>query len=109
VWFAKLVAVGEFMIGLFLIIGLFVGIAAFLGGFMSWNFVMAGTASGNGLYFAVAILLIMAWKTAGYYGLDRFVLPRLGTPWRYGWEGTPSVKLPLVPPIVPTPPAARNA
>jgi len=101
VWFAKLVAIGEFTIGLCLIIGLFVGIAAFLGGFMSWNFVMAGTASGNGLYFAAAILLILAWKTAGYYGLDRWVLPRLGTPWRYGWEATPPIK-----PVLPTPRSA---
>ncbi|MEP6986200.1 MAG: DoxX family membrane protein [Chloroflexota bacterium] len=84
VWFAKLVAIGEFTVGLCLVLGLFVGIAAFIGGFMSWNFVMAGTASGNGLYFAAAILLILAWKTAGYYGLDRFVLARLGTPWLSG-------------------------
>jgi hypothetical protein len=26
-------------------------------------------------------LVILAWKTAGYYGLDYFLLPRLGTPW----------------------------
>ena len=25
--------------------------------------------------FAAAILLVLAWKTAGYYRLDRFVLP----------------------------------
>jgi len=24
----------------------------------------------------------MAWKTAGYYGLDRYLLPILGTPWQ---------------------------
>ena len=31
-----------------------------------------------------AILLILAWKTAGWWGLDRFVLPALGTPWQRG-------------------------
>lgn len=31
-----------------------------------------------------AIRLILAWKVAGYYGLDRWLLPRLGTPWRPG-------------------------
>src|SRR5579859_2342844 len=96
VWFAKLIAIGEFTIGLCLIIGLFTGIAAFAGGFMSWNFVMAGTASGNALYFTAAILLIMAWRTAGYYGLDRFVLPRLGTPWR-----SPQAAEPLTKPVRP--------
>jgi hypothetical protein len=29
-------------------------------------------------------LLILAWRSAGGYGLDRFVLPRLGTPWHRG-------------------------
>jgi len=93
VWFAKFVAIGETLVGIALIVGLFVGIAAFAGAFMNWSFVMAGTASTNGLLFAVAILLILAWKTAGYYGLDRFILPRLGTPWRTGSHDTPPVNL----------------
>jgi thiosulfate dehydrogenase (quinone) large subunit len=29
-------------------------------------------------------LIILAWRNAGWYGLDRFVLPRLGTPWHRG-------------------------
>jgi thiosulfate dehydrogenase [quinone] large subunit len=81
VWFAKLVAIGEFAVGVALIIGAFVGIAAFFGAFMNWNFMMAGSASTNPLLFAAAILLMLAWKTAGHYGADRFLLPRLGTPW----------------------------
>ena len=44
-WFAKLVTAGEILIGIALILGLFTGIAAFFGGFMNWNFMMAGTAS----------------------------------------------------------------
>jgi thiosulfate dehydrogenase [quinone] large subunit len=83
-WFAKVVAVGETLIGVALILGLFTGIAAFFGGFMNWNFMMAGTASTNPLLFAVAVALILAWKVAGYYGLDRYVLPALGTPWQPG-------------------------
>ena len=32
--------------------------------------------------FTVAtFLLILAWKTAGYYGVDRFLLHHLGVPW----------------------------
>jgi len=34
-WFAKLVAYGEFIVGVALIIGAFVGIAAFFGAFMN--------------------------------------------------------------------------
>ena len=81
VWFAKLVAIGEFAVGVALILGAFIGVAAFLAGFMNWNFIMAGSASVNPLYFVAAIVLILAWKTAGYWGADRFLLPLIGTPW----------------------------
>lgn len=58
-WFAKLVAFGEMAIGVALISGAFVGIAAFFGAFMNWNFIMAGSASTNGLLLALAVLLIL--------------------------------------------------
>jgi thiosulfate dehydrogenase [quinone] large subunit len=51
---------------------------------MNWNFMMAGTASINPLLFTISILLILAWKNAGWIGLDRILLPLLGTPWRPG-------------------------
>jgi thiosulfate dehydrogenase [quinone] large subunit len=34
--------------------------------------------------FTLAVGLMLAWKVAGYYGVDRYLLPRLGTPWRPG-------------------------
>ncbi len=80
-WFAKLVVFGEIIIGTLLILGAFTGIAAFLGGFMNWNFIMAGTASTNGMLFLLAIVLMLAWKVAGWYGLDRWLLPAIGVPW----------------------------
>ena len=80
-WFAKLVAYGEFIIGLSLILGLFTGIAAFFGGFMNWNFIMAGSASINGMLFAVSVGLILAWKIGGLIGVDYFLLPVIGAPW----------------------------
>lgn len=80
-WFAKLVAYGELLIGIALIIGAFTGIAAFFGGLMNWNFMMAGSASTNPLLFLVAVLLILAWKVSGYIGADFFLLRWLGTPW----------------------------
>ncbi len=84
VWFAKLIPIAEVVIGIALILGAFAGIAAFAGAFMNWNFMMAGTASINPLMFVITILLILAWKTAGWWGLDRFLLPTIGTPWRPG-------------------------
>jgi thiosulfate dehydrogenase [quinone] large subunit len=80
-WFAKLVAYGELLIGIALVLGAFTGFAAFFGGFMNWNFIMAGSASVNGIMFAIAVGLILAWKVAGYIGLDYFLLPLIGTPW----------------------------
>lgn len=84
VWFAKVIVVGELLIGAALILGVFTGIAAFFGGFMNWNFMMAGTASINPVLFTVSMLLLLAWKTAGWWGVDRWLLPFLGTPWQPG-------------------------
>ena len=81
-WFAKLIVFGEMAIGLGMIVGAFVGIAAFFGAFMNLNFMLAGSASTNPVLFLFAGLLLLAWKTAGYWGLDRVLLPILGTPWR---------------------------
>ena len=89
-WFAPLVAIGEFMIGVGLIVGAFVGIAAFFGAFLNWNFLMAGAASTNGMLFTLAVVLILAWKVAGWYGLDRFLLPLIGTPWARTYEQVPT-------------------
>jgi len=81
-WFAKLIVAGEILVGAALILGAFVGIAAFFGAVMNWNFIMAGSASTNGLLLVIAILLVLAWKTAGYIGLDYVLLRWLGVPWQ---------------------------
>ncbi|MFQ5408600.1 MAG: DoxX family protein, partial [Anaerolineales bacterium] len=83
-WFAPLVAYGELIVGIALIVGAFTGIAAFFGAFMNWNFMMAGSASTNPMLFTVAVLLILAWKVSGYLGADYFLLRWIGTPWRGG-------------------------
>ena len=44
---------------------------------------MAGSASTNPIMFTLAVGLMLAWKVAGYYGLDRYLLPLLGTPWKH--------------------------
>ena len=79
---APMIAYGEFLIGVALILGLFTGIAAAAGGFLNWNFMMAGAASTNPLLFVLAMLLVLGWKVAGYIGLDYYLLPKLGTPWQ---------------------------
>jgi thiosulfate dehydrogenase [quinone] large subunit len=83
-WFAKVIAIGELAVGLGLITGTLVGIAAFGGAFMNLAFLLSGTASSNPVLLLMQVFLIMAWKVAGWIGLDRYLLPLLGTPWRAG-------------------------
>lgn len=81
---AHAIAYGEVLVGAALILGAFTGIAAFFGLFMNLNFLLAGTVSTNPVLFTLAIGLIMAWRIAGYWGLDRILLPYLGVPWGPG-------------------------
>jgi thiosulfate dehydrogenase [quinone] large subunit len=83
-WFAWLVTLGEIAIGVGLILGALTGLAAFFGALMNMSFLLAGSGSTNPVLFTFAIGLILAWKVAGYYGVDRYLLPRLGTPWQPG-------------------------
>src|SRR5438094_7434218 len=82
VFFGKLIAFGETAVGIGLILGAFVGIAAVGGAFMNLNFMLAGSASTNPVLLLLGFLLVLAWKTAGFIGLDRYLLPLLGTPWK---------------------------
>jgi len=84
VFWSYLVTAGEVLVGLALILGLFTAIAAFFGSFLNTSYLMAGAVSINPYLFIIALFLILAWKTAGWWGLDRWVLPALGTPWRPG-------------------------
>lgn len=92
---APMIALGEFLIGAALMLGLFTAVAAFFGGMLTVSFGLAGVAGVNPVFFLIEVLLILAWRNAGYYGLDRYVLPALGTPWRPGTvfrkEPTPSL------------------
>lgn len=78
------IAYGELLVGLGLIVGLFTGIAAFFGSLMNLNFLLAGTVSTNPILFVLSLGIMFAWKVSGYIGLDRYVLPILGTPWQPG-------------------------
>jgi thiosulfate dehydrogenase [quinone] large subunit len=96
-WFAKLITFGETAVGLGLIVGAFVGLAAFFGAVMNMNYMLAGSASSNPVFFLLAILLILAWKTAGLLGADRFLLPLLA-PWKHRPEERPIEEAPAARP-----------
>lgn len=75
---------GELLVGIALILGLLTGIAAFFGSFMNLNYMLAGTTSTNPFLFVLATWLVLSWRVAGWWGLDRWILPALGTPWQPG-------------------------
>ncbi|HET9918378.1 MAG TPA: DoxX family membrane protein [Ktedonobacteraceae bacterium] len=79
--FAYVVTFGEVLVGLGLIFGVLTGIAAFFGVFMNLNFLLAGAVSINPIIGTLALFLVLAWRVAGFYGLDSYILPLLGTPW----------------------------
>ena len=83
-WFSWVIAFGEVLAGVALIIGAFTGLAALAGATMNFNFMLAGSASTNPVLFVLAILILFGWKVAGWIGVDRWLLPALGTPWAPG-------------------------
>lgn len=81
---SHIVVYSEIAIGICLVLGLFTGIAAFLGSTLNMNFLFSGAVSMNPILLLVQLFLILAWRTAGWVGLDRYLLPKLGTPWQPG-------------------------
>src|ERR1700678_1431435 len=77
-WIAKVVTVSELAIGVLLILGLFTGLAAVAGLTLNLVYMFTGSAGVNPAYAIVAVFLILAWRNAGYLGLDRFALPMAG-------------------------------
>lgn len=84
---SHLVAFGEVLVGVALLLGFLTGISAFFGGLMNAAFLFAGTVSTNPLMFVLATWLVLAWRVGGYWGLDFWVLPRLGAP-KANWSRT---------------------
>jgi thiosulfate dehydrogenase [quinone] large subunit len=73
--FATLVAVGELAVGVALLLGALTGLFAFGGVFLNANFVLAGALGPNPVLIVLGTLLVLAWRNAGWVGLDRWLLP----------------------------------
>jgi thiosulfate dehydrogenase (quinone) large subunit len=90
-WFSYIIVFGELAVGLGLILGAFVGLAAAGGLLMNTAFLLAGTTSTSPVLVILGMLLILAWKNAGYIGLDYFLLPMLRTPWEHMAPKPPTI------------------
>lgn len=77
--FSFMVAWGELLVGLGLLVGVFTTAAVFFGMVMNFAFMFAGTVSSNPLLILISIFIIAAGYNAGHYGGDRWVIPYLRT------------------------------
>jgi thiosulfate dehydrogenase [quinone] large subunit len=71
--FNFLVPIGEFAIGLGLILGCFTKTAMFFGLMMNFAFMFSGTTSTNPQMVLLGIFIIIAGSNAGRIGLDHYV------------------------------------
>ncbi|MED1439413.1 DoxX family membrane protein [Aeribacillus composti] len=73
--FNFIIPIGEVLVGIGLILGLFTTPALIAGAFMNLNFMLAGTTSTNPIMYTEAIILMAVGAAAYYWGADRFILP----------------------------------
>ena len=73
--FNVIVPLGEFLIGLGLLLGCLTTAAMFFGLVMNFSFFLAGTVSHNPTDIFFGFIILFAGYNAGRYGLDRWVVP----------------------------------
>ena len=102
-WIAKFISVAEILIGAAILLGFFTGAAAAAGLSLNIVYMFSGSSGVNPMYAILSVLLVLAWRNAGWLGLDRVALPA----WRRLRARTLTVSVPpitvpplTVPPIV---------
>lgn len=93
-WFAKMIAWGELLIGLGILLGGLIGFAALFALLMNFSFLFAGATSSNPLLILLEVALLFGWRVAGWWGVDHYLLPRVGTPWSRGPAPQPAPAVP---------------
>jgi thiosulfate dehydrogenase (quinone) large subunit len=83
-FFSFLVTWGEVAVGLGILLGILTGIAAGFGVLMNLNYLLAGTVSINPVLGVLGLFLCFSWRVCGWIGIDRWLLPALGMPWKPG-------------------------
>jgi thiosulfate dehydrogenase (quinone) large subunit len=74
--FSQVVTISELAVGIGLLLGCLTGLAAAGGVALNIMYITGGSAGPNGLFILAGVLLILAWRVAGYLGVDFFLLPR---------------------------------
>lgn len=73
--FNLLIPLGEFLVGLGLILGCLTTAAGFFGVVMNFAFLLAGTVSSNPWMLVISIFLLVGGRNTGMIGIDRFLYP----------------------------------
>ncbi len=73
--FSKVIIFGGLAVGLGLLFVALTGFAAAGGIVMKTAFMFAGSLSSNPLLLLLEILIVWAWRSAGWLGVDRVLLP----------------------------------
>ncbi|NOU95909.1 DoxX family membrane protein [Paenibacillus sp. LMG 31456] len=71
------IPLGEFLVGLGLILGVLTTAAAFFGLLMNFMFMFAGTVNTNPWFILIGGILFMAGANTGRFGLDHYLMPYL--------------------------------
>jgi len=72
-----MIPIGEFLVGLGLILGCLTATAAFFGLMMNFMFMFAGTVSTNPWLVLIGGIVFMAGMNAGKFGVDYYLMPYL--------------------------------
>jgi|GEM_PF-453028 len=99
-WIAKFISLAEIVIGLAILLGFFTGAAAAAGLSLNIVYMFSGSAGVNPMYAILSVLLVLAWRNAGWFGLDRLALPA----WRRLRAGGIDTSVPITVPPLTVPP-----
>jgi thiosulfate dehydrogenase (quinone) large subunit len=91
---STMVAVGETLVGIALIVGIFTKFSAAMGAIMNLAFLGAGTSSSNPQMLVMQVAMVFGGAGVAYYGLDRWVLPYLARVLHIGQPVTAPTPLP---------------
>ncbi|TPG69633.1 DoxX family membrane protein [Brevibacillus laterosporus] len=80
-FFNFLIPWGEVLVGLSLLLGLLTTFSGLMGIIMNYAFLFSGTVSVNPYLVLLTTFILVAGRNAGYFGLDRFVLPYWDRKW----------------------------